>query len=150
MLVLRGTKSFSDWHINSNRGSVAYQYLAGANGEKKPIDGKVHMGMFNSATAVLDVHCVKLALLHLFDSGFNIKIVGHSLGAGTGALILMEFKRHLWTRVQANPSLQKDKSSLFEGRVSTVLYGVPAVVCADIAKALYEDKHILSVVYARK
>lgn len=148
ILILRGTKSFSDWHINVNKSAMKYKYHAGSDA-KTLVDGQVHIGMFNSASAILDVHCMKLALMHLFDHGYTIKIIGHSLGAGTGALLTMEFKRHLFERQQKN-GLKPSTNGIFDGRVSAVLYGVPAVVCKTIADALYKDKYITSVVYARK
>ena len=53
----------------------------------------VHSGMLVGAMSILDDYGIRRSLERLYlDHNYSITIVGHSLGAGTAALLAAEFK----------------------------------------------------------
>lgn len=48
----------------------------------------------------------------LLDKGFEVKVIGHSLGAGVAALLVADLKNGLFRRQQLRTSLKNDPSSI--------------------------------------
>lgn len=118
LLSIRGSVTQADWVINSDI-------------EPAPIDGGLcHHGMLAAARAILDdCGCLKL-IDRLFEQGYDLKLVGHSLGAGVAVLMT-----HL-----LGPNSRRTGRAL-----DCVAYATPACVSPDLADALRTN--VLSVVH---
>ena len=111
VLVIRGTKSSMDWTINLDEEALAYTYIAGGPDfsatlsssaatatnprEVVPVEGRVHSGMLRAAKGILDDYGLRSVLIDLIARGYSVTIAGHSLGAGTAAIVAMELKQAL-------------------------------------------------------
>lgn len=82
-LILPGTSNPADYTVDFN---VEAEPLAG---------GNAHRGMARSAQWLLGE--VGPLLLHLYAQGYSITVVGHSLGAGVGALLTALLRPHIST-----------------------------------------------------
>ena len=92
MLVVRGTSNMLDWTINLNSLPENVTYFKGAEGEGDIVEGKVHAGMYRGARGILDHAHMAEAIDKLINDGYSIKVVGHSLGAGTASIIALLLK----------------------------------------------------------
>ena len=136
MLVIRGTQTSVDWTINLAETMYRYSYRSGPRGETV-VNGNVHTGMMLGALGILDVYCMRQAMHTLVDNGYDLKIVGHSLGSGTAALIAIELKNGLFLRALSNSPNSELTADL--PRVTAVGYGTPPVVDEAIADAIIAD-----------
>ena len=112
---------------------------------------------------LLAANCLNMLLVDLLDKGFQLKIVGHSLGAAVTAVVLMELKKTLvdcklqsGTGGKADGGKKTAKSANSEAgdgnagsvlqNVRTIIYGCPPVITTEIADQLYKDNHIVACV----
>lgn len=91
ILAIRGTQSAVDWSINVDDKMRPYTYRSGQYGEKE-VQGSVHHAMMEGALKILDVFAMRECIHQLVKNGFDVKIVGHSLGAATACLIAAELR----------------------------------------------------------
>lgn len=108
ILAIRGTQSAVDWSINVDDKMVPYTYRAGQFGEKA-VDGSVHKAMMEGALKILDSFAMRECIHQLVLNGYDVKIVGHSLGAATACLIAAELRSGFYDKKHA--SLQPVSSS---------------------------------------
>lgn len=145
LLVVRGTQSSVDWTINLSETMYSFVYRSGPRGEV-PVSGGVHTGMMLGALAILDVYGMRACLHSLIERGFDIKIVGHSLGAGTAALLTAELKNGLYTAAISRNGGDSPLSSPLP-RVTAVGFGSPPVMDETIADAFLSDDMMVTVVH---
>lgn len=91
ILAIRGTQSAVDWSINVDDKMRPYTYRSGQFGERA-VEGHVHNAMMEGALKILDVFAMRECLHQLVKNGYDVKIVGHSLGAATACLIAAELR----------------------------------------------------------
>lgn len=118
LLSIRGSVTRADWVINS---------------DLEPEDlgrGDCHGGFLRAAKAVLDDCGSRRLILRLFDEGYDLQVVGHSMGAGVGALVT---------------ALLDDEARSRGRSVECVAYAAPACVSPQLADALQD--RVLSVVH---
>lgn len=145
MLVIRGTQTSVDWTINLAETMYKFSYRGGSRGENVT-HGNVHTGMMLGALAILDVFCMRHRIHTLLDDGFDVKVVGHSLGAGTAALLTAELKNGLYRRavgggVDAGPAAGPLP------RVTAIGFGTPPVADESLADAFSVDDLVISVIH---
>jgi hypothetical protein len=111
MLVIRGSKSVMDWSINLEEGMCDYTFThlirnsdaAAASSTTSESDvgdyyvtntltGTIHRGLYTAAMGLLEGYNLRPVLMRLLTAGYQIKVVGHSLGAGIAALITAELR----------------------------------------------------------
>ena len=116
LLAIRGSVTQGDWLVNS---------------DAKPItvfgETKGHGGIVKAARAILDDCGVRECLRSLAQAGYEIRTVGHSLGAGVAVLAA---------------ALLREEDSI---DASCVAYAAPACVDPRLADAL--KPHVLSIVH---
>jgi len=90
-LVVRGTKNLPDILADATLGVEDYR------------GGKAHGGILASGKALVDFYAPKLRelLMHSGRDKIRLYIVGHSLGAGAGAVSAMEFREFDFIEVEA-------------------------------------------------
>ena len=81
----------ADWTININMTPVKISYYAGKDGETR-IEGMAHAGMYKGAKAIIELCGVGEIVDTLVSQGYNIKVVGHSLGAGISCMLAVQLK----------------------------------------------------------
>lgn len=118
MLVIRGSKSIMDWSINLEEEMCDYSYThivsqgspflstttystsaggagkTSADGEfyTRTVNGTIHKGLHTAAMGLLEGYNLRSTLLRLLGLDYQVKVVGHSLGAGIAALIAAELR----------------------------------------------------------
>jgi hypothetical protein len=107
------------------------------------VQGFAHTGMMLGALHILDVYGMRSCLHSLVDNRYDVKvlpprdlaiclipqqIVGHSLGAGTSALLAAELRNGLYARAATQGSSARPLSDEIP-RVCAIGYGCPPVVC---------------------
>jgi hypothetical protein len=132
MLVVRGSKSSMDWAINMEESTVPLQYHCGSPAGSV-VTGQAHKGIYRGAMGILDGYGVRAHLQILLIKGYTVKVVGHSLGAGTAALIAADMRS----------IINKEGS---QGDVSAVVFASPAVVTEDLADAFVRDGLLINSV----
>ena len=139
-LIIRGTHQVMDWSINLNEDPVQFSY---AFGEARPgstiemVQGCIHKGMYEGAIGILDNYCCYDYLLRFLSNGYKLKIVGHSLGAGTAAIIAAIVKTRLY---ESNTEL------FYKSDVRAIAFATPPVMTAELAKAVGDDGLVLSII----
>eukprot|EP01035_Chromulina_nebulosa_P038833 gene38833-52454_t len=135
MLVIRGSKSTMDWAINFDEAVTDFQYHLSPT---QYVQGHVHRGIHQGALGILDGYNLRPYLLDLVAKGYELTVVGHSLGAGTSTLIAAELRNgiHKATKVAANQKLLK-----------AVVFSSPAVVSESLADAFLQSQLVVNVVY---
>ena len=94
LLIVRGTASMTDWKININDNTAQFVYRSGISGSVDVI-GYAHEGMLEGARAILKFYGVRKIIHRLLLEGFNVKTVGHSLGASTALFLAAELNNSL-------------------------------------------------------
>lgn len=138
VVSVRGSATPLDWCINFDEEYSPFEYQKG----QEPghvISGQVHLGMLRAARAILDDFGGRTAIHELSSKGYKIKIVGHSLGAGTSVLIAAELKNGFMNNVNLGIL---DKIPLIE----CIAYACPSCVSENLAIALREDKLVYVLV----
>lgn len=97
ILAVRGTQSAVDWSINVDDKMRPYTYRSGECGEKA-VEGKVHHAMMEGALKILDVFAMRESIHQLVLEGYEVKVVGHSLGAATACLVAAELRSGFYER----------------------------------------------------
>jgi len=140
ILVVRGTASALDWTINLNGLPEAMTYFKGPEGKDGTIEGNVHGGFYRGAQAILQ-HChMYEALEMLLEMGYSVRLIGHSLGAGTVTIMAMLLKARFVRQVGEGTRV----SVPF---VPVIGFGVPPCVDPELADALAADDLVLSAVH---
>jgi len=141
VLSIRGSLSTKDWGINLNEAAVKYTYTSGDKSQGySNVEGYVHEGMYLGAKTILLDFKIRQYILDLCSNGFEVKVVGHSLGAGTAVLIGAELKNY-FSRVDSEVNLQ-----MFQPKVAVIGFATPPIVCATICDAMIRDNLVVSAV----
>jgi hypothetical protein len=138
VLSVRGTSSTKDKAIDIQVDNADFEYHAG-NASGNVVVGKVHSGFLQCARAILDDYGIRLALERLAIEGYCIKVVGHSLGGGTAALIAAELKNGFMKSLN-----QGNLSSL--PRIVVFAYAIPCCASAELSYAMAADELVYSLV----
>jgi len=139
-LIIRGTHQVMDWSINLNEDPVEFSY---AFGEARPgstiemVQGCIHKGMYEGAIGILDNYCCYDYLLRFLSNGYKLKVVGHSLGAGTAAIIAAIVKTRLY---------ESNNELFYKSDVRAIAFATPPVMTAELAKAVGDDGLVLSII----
>ena len=127
------------WSINLNEGNpppqYKYTYFDGKS-EKEVADGSVHKGIYQAAKTILVAYGIRKTVMDFYEKKYSVKVVGHSLGAGTAVLIAADLRME---------ALKKAGNTT--PRVNAIVFSSPAIVSEDIADAFREDKFIINVIY---
>lgn len=139
-LIIRGTHQVMDWSINLNEDPVLFQYAYGnaQNGSNiEMLEGSIHKGMYEGAIGILDDYCCYEYLLLFLSNGYKLKIIGHSLGAGTASIIAAILKTRLFT----------NNLELFHNAdVRAIVFATPPVMSEELATAVGRDELVLSII----
>ena len=140
-LCVRGTQSASDWSINLNEDPAPFAYCAGAgvDAEYLSVVGHVHRGMHEGALGILDEYGLRRHVTDLSSCGYEVTVVGHSLGAGTAILVAAELKNSFCAAM--------NKERLPHSRmVRAVGFGAPPIVCETLSDSMAADGLVYSVI----
>ena len=197
MLVVRGSNSTIDWSINLGEAmqEFSYTYLQPVGGrdssapegegegegaimayKTRTVSGSTHKGIYTAANCVLQCYNLQSYLLRLLEAGYLIKAVGHSLGAGVGAMVAAEMRnrlilRHCTASGSAGRLVQLPALDVYGNqvmrdvpvdgtivpaslkhllsRISAVVFSCPACITPNLADALLEDRLLINTVYDR-
>ncbi len=139
ILAIRGSASALDWTINLNNIPEDIVYFKGLQGDGDIIEGKAHGGIYRGAEGILR-HChLYEAIENLVANGYDVKVTGHSLGAGTAIVIAVLLKKYFTLKKREG----KVQSVPF---IPAVGFGVPPVIDEVTSAALLEDGLVISVV----
>lgn len=165
LIVIRGSSTVVDWKINMSDELSDFTYWLGSgkrgDGPLKAVHGQVHSGILGGVHKILDLYGMRTCLSQLLEAGYDVKLVGHSLGAATACLLAAEIKNGYAEAFnyqeredleQVNKSQQGDDDSkvAFAGdipRVVAIGFGCPPCVDATLADALLEDDMFVGVVH---
>lgn len=137
MLVIRGSASTMDWSINLEEPVVYYPYhYFTSHHTITTVYDYVHFGMYKAVMSMLDHYNLRAYLTSLLKEGYEIKVVGHSLGAAVSTLLAAELRnsivqqRHGLSPV-ATTSSKKAIVKDLEGfsqvhQISAVVFAAPA------------------------
>ena len=81
--------------------------------------------MLRAARAILDDYGTRAVFDELSKQGFTIKIIGHSLGAGTSALLTAELKNGFISNLKAGLIREVPK-------IICVAYACPSITSAGV------------------
>ena len=153
LLVVRGTKEIADVLSDALIETVPY-------GEGE--DGRAHGGIYKSACYLVEKHTTFLETL-LKESGrdkIRLSIIGHSLGAGAGAIATVEFNKKEWIEAKAigfgcPPVLSQKLSESTKDFITTVICDSDVVprmsgatisnVVNDVMSRSYKDMAMMDV-----
>lgn len=136
VLVIRGSKSAGCWAINAKYQCSNFIY---ARNGKSNVTGKVHTGMLEASVSILQTYQMERHLYLLAKSGYSIKIVGHSMGAGTATLMAAELHSRFlhWIATEQLASMPP---------LQAISYAPPPCVSAELADAFTEDGLVIAVI----
>jgi hypothetical protein len=181
MIVVRGSMSPMDWTINLEEDvhddyqyayfhpSLTTQFCEAVSEESKGVSvdghvryqqGYIHKGMHDSAMALLDGYNVRAQISRLIQAGYDVKCVGHSLGAGVAAMVALEIRNMYVTQFVHMMNHQQTVGEPAElsgdglvrsmwqkvHRVTAVVYACPAFLSPSLAQAALEDRLLINVV----
>jgi uncharacterized protein (DUF2235 family) len=180
MLVIRGSQSSMDWSINFEEALVDFNYTsvltkptASSSHAVQSVHGVVHKGIYCGAMGILDGYGVRLFLMMLFNSGFVIHCVGHSLGAGVASIVAAELRNDIVLQALQRKSIDQtemttdvkavdidkpaeildeispikaEKITVDVQRVDAVVFSCPAIVSLNIAAAFAQDRLLINVI----
>ena len=146
LLVVRGSASTMDWSINfqESLAPCQYRHYCPAAGQVVTVDGHAHSGFQQAARAILADYGLRDYVLRLFAEGFDVKVVGHSLGAGVSVLLAAELRGAVLAELLA---AGKSGPALLEThRVAGVVFCAPAVLSVRLAEAFLRDRLLVNVI----
>eukprot|EP00603_Paraphysomonas_imperforata_P006995 CAMPEP_0114424922 /NCGR_PEP_ID=MMETSP0103-20121206/6954_1 /TAXON_ID=37642 ORGANISM="Paraphysomonas imperforata, Strain PA2" /NCGR_SAMPLE_ID=MMETSP0103 /ASSEMBLY_ACC=CAM_ASM_000201 /LENGTH=672 /DNA_ID=CAMNT_0001593711 /DNA_START=38 /DNA_END=2053 /DNA_ORIENTATION=+ len=161
ILAIRGTQSAVDWSINVDDKMVPYTYHSGQYGEKA-VQGSVHKAMMEGALKILDTFAMRECIHQLVKNGYDVKIVGHSLGAATACLIACELRSGFFEKkfedlqpvTALDGKYQEEEVPPAGGAnavpvpwIPAVGFGTPPCVDECIGDAILTDNLMVSVVH---
>jgi hypothetical protein len=178
ILVVRGSASTMDWSINFQETLelFPYRYYSFEENEVKSVDGHAHSGFAQSVKTILNDFNLKCYLLTLFENGFDIRVVGHSLGAGVSVLLAAELRNIVMESIEArltlsfpvttphfphsaphinsapnNANANNNKAFFakqYEAvhRISAVAFCSPAIISEKLADAFLKDRLLINVI----
>ena len=79
----------------------------------RTVQGIIHKGLYTAAMGLLEGYNLRPVLMRLLNAGYQVKVVGHSLGAGIAALIAAELRISLISKhleVYENPDSVRSSS----------------------------------------
>lgn len=171
LLAVRGSVSVNDWFINIDEKPVDFNYYQGSfksvvseglyecskrsveeiaseckpneEAEYKKISCQVHRGMYRAALGILDQFGMRNHIKNLRGAGYHdIKVVGHSLGAGVCSMLVAILKNDLVTEWLESP----EANSIYKP-VCGIAFATPACVDTKLADALLIDNVLATVVH---
>jgi hypothetical protein len=173
LLTIRGSTTSKDWFINVDEKATPFEYLQGgyasytsssggvnedvasiapetepnARAPFRRVQCQVHAGMHRAAEGILQQYHVGEYLAQLREVGNyrDVKVVGHSLGAGVAALIVAILKNRMvsaWEKVSSAAAA----ATVQRRAVCGVGFAPPACVCSSLADALLLDNVFTCVV----
>lgn len=138
VLTIRGTISAMDWTINIKEDIEPFTYyLASPGKDHSSVQGFVHGGMYQGVLGILDSYGVRNIIASFAELGYNISVIGHSLGAGSSVLAAAELQ---------NGFRLSSVAALRTAGVRAMAFATPPVTCATIADAINKDGLVLSVI----
>jgi len=159
LLVIRGSSTVVDWKINMSDDLSDFTYWSGTgrrgDGPLRAVRGQVHSGMLGGVHKILDLFGMRVCLTRLLEAGFDLKIVGHSLGASTACLLAAEIKNgyaEVFNQKEEAKGVENEDDEVvaFSGNiphVPAVGFGCPPCVDAVLADALSADDMFIGVVH---
>lgn len=167
MLIIRGTKTTMDWTINLDDSSINFSYYSfnqsnEASGGYTVVDGHVHKGMYEAAIGILQSYNLRRYILQLCNDNYDVKIVGHSLGAGVAALIAAEMRNSLFFISSSSLKSHTEGSQIADDmaiagtsnitpssvrRMAAICFSSPSCVSENLAERWLNDELLLNVVY---
>ena len=171
LLAIRGSVSVNDWFINIDEKPIDFEYSQGGyksvvsegqyvstkrdvaqiasenthneDSPYKKVTCQVHRGMHRAAMGILDQFGMRNHIKVLRDAGYrDIKVVGHSLGAGVCSMLVAILKNDLVSEWLDAPSA----TSMYTP-VCGVTFATPACVDSTLADALLMDNVLTSVIH---
>lgn len=136
MLVIRGSKTSGCWAINAKYACIDFVYRSPKRGS---VQAKVHLGMHEAMSSILQSYDMWRHLVLLAKEGFALRVVGHSMGGATAAVIAAELTNRFTTMVES-----EQMSSL--PSIKAICYGTPPCVSAELSSALFDDELVVTVV----
>eukprot|EP01031_Cornospumella_fuschlensis_P034177 gene34177-41371_t len=157
VLVIRGSASTMDWSINLEEPVIYYPYHYYTNHKTiATVYDYVHFGMYKAVMSMLDHYNLRSYLISLLTAGYDIKVVGHSLGAAVSTLLAAELRnslvreRHGLSPVATKSSetaIVKDLDGFnLVHQISAVAFAAPAFLGKSLANAFVNDRLGLNVV----
>eukprot|EP01040_Poterioochromonas_malhamensis_P005389 gene5389-5781_t len=150
LLIIRGSVSTMDWGINFQDTHDPYTYSYYSPVERKiiTVEGYGHSGILAGARTILDHYNVRDYLFRLFYHDFDVKVVGHSLGAGTSVFIAAELRNSLIQRIRQQAQTDQTTVEQYESvhRISAIVFAAPCVISDKLADAFKEDRLLVNIV----
>jgi len=135
LLIVRGTHQAMDWSINLSEEPHSFTYKAGSlTSSLSPVSGFVHKGMYEGAKGILDEYGLRDYISSLSCKGYSIVCAGHSLGAGTAALLAMELKNGFAELVSESSGVEGVSHS-----IRALGFGCPPILCENLSDAVFHD-----------
>lgn len=171
MLLIRGSHSTMDWSINFEEAMTSYSYSYYHEDTVLTVTDAMHYGVYKGSLGILDGYHVRSHLNRLLDHGYDLKIVGHSLGGAVASCIAAELRssRILQSTGSGQQAIKADSAAVFNlppptwqrspsqcpseaetrslvQRISAVLFSCPAYIGPALANAFREDRLLINVI----
>lgn len=179
LIVVRGSASPMDWTINLQEelhDDYTYAYfhpsvtahcgsmdaiIESNESVVQVANGYIHKGIHDSAMAMLDRYNLRSHIVRLIQAGYEVKCVGHSLGAGVAGMLALEIRNMMVTQylqqseapatatpVSATMSTEAIVRAVWHKvhRVTAVVFACPAFLSPLLAHATLADRLLLNVV----
>jgi len=132
LMVVRGTKNFSDLITDAMMEATDYEYTPPNDKGGNVIKGKAHSGLQLSGKYLVDRHQKLLSTLLKLSKKrkLEVTLVGHSLGAGAASIAAME-----WNSRQ---SFDEQGGSNVDVSAHVIGFGCPAVLSKELSIATKE------------
>ena len=132
LMVVRGTKNFSDLITDAMMEASDYEYNSPNDKGCDVIKGKAHSGMQLSGKYLVDRHQKLLSTLLKLSKKrkLEITLIGHSLGAGAASIAAMEWN--------SRDSFEEHGSDNVDVSAHVIGFGCPAVLSKELSMATKE------------